>query len=403
MTNFLTKKIVFWALYDFANTIFSMNIVTLYFPLFLIQNLGGKEIHLSIATSASMFIGAIVSPFYGMMSDKSFKKNHLLAATTILSCIFTALIPVFTKLSLCIIFFILANFFYQISLIAYDSLLPSATEEKHIGIVSGFGVALGYGGTFLALIIGKLIVKSTEDNYLIFLPTAMLFLTFSIPCFFVKDIKQIKVDSFELMDTIKNILKDKNLLFYFVGHILYLDAVNTVIAFMAVFLVKIGGFSQEQGEINNFFLFSTVFATLGGLFWGVTVRRVGARTGLLWTLLLWCFLLLLVLFPITKTFFWFLGPITGFALAGTWSCDRPLLLSLIGKGESGRYFGFYYLTGKISSVVGPLIFGLLLSLPFHSDTLKYRLAFLSLLIMIMIATVCIKKISLKAVIKLEKG
>lgn len=394
MTNFLTNKIVFWALYDFANTIFSMNIVTLYFPLFLIQNLGGKEIHLSIATSVSMFIGAIFSPFYGMMSDKSLPKNHLLATTTILSCIFTALIPVLQKLSLSIIFFILANFFYQISLIAYDSLLPSATEEKNFGIVSGFGVALGYGGTFLALIVGKLIVKSAEDNYLIFLSTAILFLVFSIPCFFIKDVKQIRGVSFKLKDTIKNILRDKNLLLYFIGHILYLDAVNTVIAFMAVFLVKIGGFSQEQGEINNFFLFSTVFATLGGLFWGTTIRKIDARTGLLWTLLLWCFLLLLVLLPISKAFFWFLGPLTGFALAGTWSCDRPLLLSLIAKGEAGRYFGFYYLTGKISSVLGPLIFGLLLSLPLSSDIVKYRLAFLSLLIMIIVAIFCIRKITL---------
>lgn len=392
MRSFLTKKTVSWALYDFANTIFSMNIVTLYFPLFLIQNLGGKEIHLSIATSISMTIGAIVSPFYGMHSDKKLTKNHLLATSTILSCVFTTLIPAFPKILPAIIFFILANFLYQISLIAYDSLLPSATEEKHFGIVSGFGVALGYGGTFLALIVGKILVKSAQDNHLIFSPTAILFLLFSIPCFFIRDIKQVKMIDFSLKDTFKNILRDKDLLFYFVGHILYLDAVNTIIAFMAVFLVKIGGFSQEQGEINNFFLFSTIFATLGGILWGIMVRRINARTGLLWTLMLWCFLLFLVLLPISKLFLWFLGPITGIALAGVWSCDRPLLLSLIKEGEAGRYFGFYYLTGKVSSIIGPLIFGLILSVPWGDEKLRYKLAFFALFIMIASAYLFIRKI-----------
>lgn len=392
MKEWLNKKTFSWALYDFSNTIFSMNIVTLYFPLFVIQNLGGKEFHISLGIAISMAIGALISPFFGMYSDMKFKKNVMLTITTILSCVFTSLIPVSNKLFVALAFFIMANFLYQISLIVYDSLLPSTTEEKNFGIVSGFGVAMGYMGTFLALIIGKFIVKSSSDNAKIFIPTAMLFLLFSIPCFFIKEIKKKEIERINIKDTIKRIIKEKNLLHYFIGHILYLDAVNTIIAFMAVFLVKIGGFTQEGGEINYFFFFSTIFAVIGGFFWGYFIKRNDSKRGLILTLSLWSILLLVILLPLQKSFYWFIGPLTGVALAGTWSCDRPLLLSLIKEGESGRFFGFYYLTGKISSIIGPMIFGIILSLPYFSETIRYKLAFFSLFLMIVTALTFIRKI-----------
>lgn len=392
MKEWLNKKTFSWALYDFSNTIFSMNIVTLYFPLFVIQNLGGKEFHISLGIAISMAIGAIISPFFGMYSDMKLKKNVMLTITTIFSCLFTALIPISNKLFVALTFFILANFLYQISLIVYDSLLPSTTEEKYFGVVSGFGVAMGYMGTFLALLIGKIIVESSNDNAKIFLPTAILFLIFSIPCFFIKEIKKEEIEKINIKDTIKRILHEKNLLNYFIGHILYLDAVNTIIAFMAVFLVKIGGFSQEKGEINYFFFFSTIFAVLGGFFWGYFIKRNDSRKGLILTLCLWSILLLIILLPLKKSFYWFIGPFTGVALAGTWSCDRPLLLSLIKEGESGRFFGFYYLTGKISSIIGPIIFGAVLSIPYFTETIRYKMAFFSLFLMIAAALIFIKKI-----------
>ncbi len=392
MFDWLNKKTLSWALYDFSNTIFSMNIVTLYFPLYVVQNLHGREFHISLGIAISMAIGAMISPFFGMYSDMKYKKNIMLTFTTLFSCLFTALIPIVDRLYMALIFFIGANFFYQISLIVYDSLLPSTSVQKNYGIVSGFGVAMGYVGTFFALLMGKIIVKSPNDNPKIFLPTAILFFLFSIPCFFIREIKEKTIEKVNIKNTIKKIIRDKDLLNYFIAHILYLDAVNTIIAFMAIFLVKIGGFSQEGGEINYFFLFSTIFAVMGGLLWGYYIKKRDPRSGLILTLCLWCILLFIILLPLKKFFYWFIGPFTGIALAGTWSCDRPLLLSLIKEEESGRFFGFYYLTGKISSIMGPLIFGAILTIPFFNENIRYKLAFFSLLSMIFIALIFIIKV-----------
>lgn len=390
---FLRPRILSWALYDFANTIFSMNVVTLYFPLYLVQTLGATEFSLSLAISVSMGISALSSPVLGGLSDMHVRKNHIVAVTTVLCCIATALIPALHAALPAAIFFVVANALYQMALPAYDALLPSIAEPRDTGSVSGYGVALGYGGTVLALLLGRLLVTSPAENHRAFIPTAVAFLLFSIPCFFVREVKTEQADSIEVARTFQKIVADRDLRWYFIGHILYLDAVNTVIAFMAVFLVKVPGFSQADGEVNNFFLFATLFAIVGGFFWGAFVRRRGARQGLLWTLGVWTAVLAAVLLPLEKNHYWLIGPVTGIALGGTWACDRPLLLDLIPHTESGRFFGFYYLTGKVSSIIGPLLFGAILSLPLGDEPLRYRIAFASLLAMIVVAAICIRKIS----------
>ncbi|HMN02072.1 MULTISPECIES: MFS transporter [Geobacter] len=388
----LTRTSLSWALYDFANTIFSMSVVTLYFPLFLVQTLGYREYWLSLGLSLSMGLAAVASPFVGSASDRRIGKNVILAVATSLCCIATLLIPVPGHLAGVLAAFVAANFLYQVSLVAYDALLPSATDERHYGPVSGFGVALGYIGTFLALIIGKLLVTTPADNGRVFLPTAICFLLFALPCFFVKDLKRSQTSPVRVADTAREIIRDRDLRWYFAGHLLYLDAVNTVIAFMAVFLVKVGGFSQAKGEVNYFLMFSTIFAVIGGLFWGWLVRRRGARTGLLATLALWIAALGMVCLPLAKEHYWILGPLSGIALGGVWACDRPLLLNMVPRERAGSFFGFYYLTGKFSSVVGPLLFGAILALPLGTEAIRYRLAFFSLLIMVIAATACIARI-----------
>ncbi|WP_458294005.1 MFS transporter [Geobacter anodireducens] len=260
----LTRTSLSWALYDFANTIFSMSVVTLYFPLFLVQTLGYREYWLSLGLSLSMGLAAVASPFVGSASDRRIGKNVILAVATSLCCIATLLIPVPGHLAGVLAAFVAANFLYQVSLVAYDALLPSATDERHYGPVSGFGVALGYIGTFLALIIGKLLVTTPADNGRVFLPTAICFLLFALPCFFVKDLKRSQTSPVRVADTAREIIRDRDLRWYFAGHLLYLDAVNTVIAFMAVFLVKVGGFSQAKGEVNYFLMFSTIVRTAPG-------------------------------------------------------------------------------------------------------------------------------------------
>ena len=54
-----------WALYDFANTIFSMNIVTLYFAVWIVTERGASNTAYSIATSLSSVAVLVAAPWIG--------------------------------------------------------------------------------------------------------------------------------------------------------------------------------------------------------------------------------------------------------------------------------------------------------------------------------------------------
>ena len=58
-----------WALYDFANTIFSMNVATLFFTVWFIDDLGGTNTQLSIATAIASAMVALSIPILGAVSD----------------------------------------------------------------------------------------------------------------------------------------------------------------------------------------------------------------------------------------------------------------------------------------------------------------------------------------------
>src|SRR6058998_1119212 len=80
-----------WALYDLANTTFSLNVVSRYLPLIVVEDLGRRDLDVSLAYSASMLLVAIVSPVLGALSDVSGRRVPFLAATTVASVVATAL------------------------------------------------------------------------------------------------------------------------------------------------------------------------------------------------------------------------------------------------------------------------------------------------------------------------
>ena len=79
-----------WVLYDFANVIFSMNIASLYFPLWLVKNAGGSDGQYGVANACSMLLVFLLAPVIGTMMDRTGRRLPVLMAATILCCGLTA-------------------------------------------------------------------------------------------------------------------------------------------------------------------------------------------------------------------------------------------------------------------------------------------------------------------------
>ena len=89
-----------WALYDFANTIFSMNIATLYFSVWLVSDLHRTDLVYSIANSSAsvLVVGAI--PVLGAISDARRRRKAWVIGFTVASCLACALMTVLGETTL---------------------------------------------------------------------------------------------------------------------------------------------------------------------------------------------------------------------------------------------------------------------------------------------------------------
>ncbi|MDP6232465.1 MAG: MFS transporter [Nitrospinaceae bacterium] len=380
-----------WSLYDFANTIFSMNVISLYFALWVTVDHGGQDIFYSAALSGSMFAVAISVPLFGAISDQTGRRRGPLTLLTIISVIATALIGQASQLWAGICLFVIANYCYQSALVFYNGMLPAVSRHSSVGMVSGYGVALGYMGSIAGLLLIKPFVE-TGGRPAAFLPTALMFLIFALPCFFfVKDPdpKPFRIDTGKAFRTLKNTLVNAaqyHVLLKFIGiHFLILDVVNTVIAFIAVYANKVIGFTDSQ--ITTFLILSTTFAMLGSWLIGQQVKYKGTVPSYWTVLCLWLAALTLIVVSPGESLFWVVGPLAGMGMGGVWVVSRTIVVELSPPEKVGEFFGIYGLAGKMASIVGPLIWGSVVWLFQDAQTLKYRAAIFSLLLITIITLI----------------
>ncbi len=391
-----------WAMYDFANTIFAMNVISLYFALWVTIDKAGEDILYSIAISGSMLFAAASAPILGAVSDRIQRKMPFLIGFTIVCCICTALIGIVHNLLFGLILFAIANYCFQLGDVFYNSLLPIVSNGKRIGRVSGYGTSLGYVGTIVGLIlVSPFVIKYGRQAA--FIPTGIFFLLFALPCFvFVRDRKQfhnrklvqsepiVKAAFFKIKTTIINIKQYAGLLRFLVAGFIALNAINTVFIFMSVYVKKIGGFSGQ--EIIFFYIICSIFAILGAFFAGFITDLIGAKKTFTGVLMLWCLGAVLAIISFHKLLFWVIGPFIGITLGGTWTSARVLIVNLSPSDMYGEIFGFYGLIGKTATIIGPLIWGAVVWGFGSLGLIKYRIAVFILLLFLISALIIMRKV-----------
>jgi len=386
-----------WALYDFANTIYSFAIVSFAMGPWAVRFLGETNgtFLFTLAGSASVALNAAVSPVLGAMSDRTGGRKRYLLVFTVVCIVPTALIGL-VGIAIGLLFFAIANFAYQAALIYYDSLLPDVARPETRGRLSGIGVGLGYLGTIVS---GLLYAFTTDadgrSTAASFLLVASLFAVFAIPIFAIVKERRPGVGArFRLRDalgswsqlgtTIAHARERRGLLRFIVGRFFYSDPINTAIAVMSLFAINAIGFTESEARYVLIGL--TVVAVLASFGWGVLVDRIGPKRTLLLVLGSWVVGLLLLGLILAKVPFLIAGAILGSGLGGVAVTDRIYLLRLSRPQETGEMFGLYGLAGKLSAVIGPLLFGgiILLLDPERTGPGAYQVAILSLLVLMII-------------------
>lgn len=426
---FFSVPVLSWALYDLANTIFSMNIVSRYFPLWVTETMGQEDIVFSFAVSFSMILVALLSPLLGVLIDvRGRKKPYLtgfslvaIAATAAIGLTGTAFGSHSSLLLIGLALFVIANFTYNSSLIFYNAQITDIATRENMGRVSGYGVALGYVGTIIGLLsiapfvtggvpewVQSLLFlnpvpagSETGDNLNAFVPTALLFLIFSLPIyFFVKDRPQalgsggratgqpssggsiIKEGYGRVWRTFKEARKYRGLFIFLLAYFCFTDAINTVIAFMSIYAQGVMGLTAAQ--LTMFLLVATAFAVVGSFLIGFVTDRIGSKKTIYLVLCLWIVALIIAATANSMPMFWVTGILIGIGMGTTWVSTRTMIIELSPPEKRGEFFGLFSLSGKVSAIVGPLIWGLTTWLLRDHGDLGSRIAILSLLIFILI-------------------
>jgi MFS transporter, UMF1 family len=433
-----------WALYDFSNTIFSMNVATLYFSVWFVTDIGATEVQYATANGIASVMVVAAIPILGAISDVRRRRKSWVVWFTVVSCLACVLMGAFGATTLPLVgtsidtgavrdpswhptvgsllpvlaCYVIANFAYQAAQPFYNAMMPELVPVEERGRLSGFGAAIGYVGSIVGVmlvfpfftgglpLLGQLpegvvtalrtIVPFTSHAGRVstFVPTGVLFLLFSLPLFFVcrdhnpapKNTPVNFRKAFgDVLQTVRDAKQHPGALRFILASFVYQDAVGTIVGFMTLYAVNALGFSA--GSEVTLFVVLTIPAILGSYVAGVMVDRIGPKRTLLMTLWIWVVLLIAMVMVPNQGAFWGVGFALGLNFGGVVAAERPMLLSLIPDAEAGRYFSLMLLSARVAAIAGPFLWGYTVkwSEPSFGTAAAYRLAVLTVGVMFVIA------------------
>ncbi|MDO9577155.1 MAG: MFS transporter [Candidatus Cloacimonadales bacterium] len=364
----MNKNIFGWIMYDFANSSFTTIIVTVIYSVYfkdVVVNQGEYGTALwGRAISISMLLVAISAPIFGAVADFSRAKKRFLFYNCYLTVIFTALLffvkagNIFTGM----LFFIIANFGFNSGNVFYNALLPDIVPRNEIGKVSGWGWAVGYVGGLLSLLLMLPLIHNKWVS-LTFPAVAAFFGIFAIPTFLLlKEVRKpskrtnyLKTAFQRISLSFRSIKQFRELVKFIFSYLIYNDGIIIVISFAAIYGAT--RFDMSQKQLITYFVIANLTSVVGAFVFGYILDKIGAKRTISITLLIWIIVVIWAFLCQSIKEFYYVGMLAGIAIGSSQSSSRVMLALLTPQEKMAEFFGFYSVTGRLASIVGPLIYG----------------------------------------------
>ena len=372
------KKVFNFALYDFANSAFTTVIITFIFSTYFAKQIAPNPVlgqsYWGWAIGITGILVALIGPLLGSFADKKNCTGLFIKLFTIICIILTSFLwfskPSEKYLLYTLIIVGLANFFYELSLIFYNSILKKISSSKNLGKSSGFGFALGYiGGILILIVCIKIFIdndtlpfgltkENSENIRATSIVVALWYLIFSIPFLFSlkKEIKN-KIDrSSNSIKKIKNLIWNKglnNLGKFLVARMLYADGLNAIIIMGGIFAV--GVFNLEIKDLLILSVLMNITAFIGAIVGGYANDKFTSKSVIILSLLGLIVSSAIILFIKAKIFFLIFASINGLFIGPIQSASRVFITKSIDENNQASGFGLFALSGKLTSFIGPLL------------------------------------------------
>jgi UMF1 family MFS transporter len=147
---------------------------------------------------------------------------------------------------------------------------------------------------------------------------------------------------------------------------------------------------METAELVQVILMIQFIALPGALAVGWIADRAGQKQTLIGCLLVWIVLLVCAFYITTKGQFWALAAVAALVLGGTQSVSRAVMGQMTPPSRAAEFFGFFNLSGKATSMFGPVFFSTILA-----ATGSAHWAIVSLLVFFVAGTLIILPLDVK--------
>ncbi len=385
-------RVLAWALWDWGATGLNAIVVTFVFSIYLTGTVAAGS---PDGTSPASWLGraltvagltvALLAPVTGIWVDEPRRRHHVLAALTGLAVLLTATMslirddPRYLWCGLVLLGCTAAC--SELATVPYNAMLRQLTTPQTSGRVSGFGLAAGYLGSVVLLLViylgfiagdgptrGALGIPIDDGQNVraAMLLAAAWFGLFALPLLFLVHPPERHPD--ERRDTAGFIgayrklwaevvgewRRDRNVVYYLVASAVFRDGLTGVFAFGAVLGVRVYGISQA--DVLLFGVGAGVVAAIGAVLGGFLDNRVGSKQVIVGSLTALIAVLLTLMMLSGVIAFWICGLLLCLFIGPTLSAARTLMLRMSAEGKEGVAFGLYTTTGRAVSFLAPWLF-----------------------------------------------
>jgi UMF1 family MFS transporter len=378
----LTRRVVAWALYDWANSAFPTVVSTFVIAAYVARAVApdpttGQAQWGWMQALAGLAI-ALLSPVLGAIADAGGRRRTLLAGCTlviILGCIgiwFTRPRP--EDLGWVLLCVGVATVAFELGMVFYNAMLPQVARPARIGRVSGLAWGLGYAGGLVCLTLCLLVLVrpdpalfgldrgQAEHVRATALLVALWVAAFAWPVLLaVPDPppprplwgEAARAGLRQTMALLRRLPQRPAMARFLVARLFYTDGLNTLFAFGAIFAAGVFGMGFE--EILLFGIALNITAGAGAAGFGLLDDRLGSRRTVLAALGMLTLLGSLLLLAESKAQFWTLALTLGLFIGPAQAASRTLMARLAPAGEMAAHFGLFALSGRITGFLGPAV------------------------------------------------
>ena len=407
-----------WAFYDWANSVYSLVIVSAIFPIYwggitidekgndIVDFLGfsfNNDSLISYVTAIAFLIVAFISPLLSGIADYTGNKKMFLKIFCYLGAISCLGMYFFSIENLGFGFtcYLLALIGFWGSIVFYNSYLPDIAYPEQQDALSAKGYSLGYIGSVLLLIVNLVMILKYDlfgfENEL--MPTKISFamvgvwwIAFSQYTYKYlpslengnKITKTILFKGFNELRLIWEQIKlNIQLKRYLGAFFIYSMAVQTVMLVATYFGVEEIQWSEggaTTGLIISILLIQLV-AILGALITSRLAKKIGNVKVLIGINIIWILICLYAFTIHTPIEFYITAAFVGLVMGGIQSLSRSTYSKFIPENtvDTTSYFSFYDVSEKIGIVIGMLLYGVLAD---FTGSTRYSIVFFALFFLV---------------------